>query len=132
MLPTARRWTLPSLPLCCCCTCPQAAAPVKWWQRKIGRATYFQIAVGLNITLVAIGLPMVWNSTVRRKWEAYHASKPPPQALFATLEQQEQWAAEVSARLAAGTRALAFCSTHCPALHTAFCVPAHASPRPRR
>lgn len=40
---------------------------------------------------------MVWNTTVRRKWEAYHAAKPPPQALFATLEQQEQWAAEVRA-----------------------------------
>jgi len=34
-----------------------------------------QLAVGINLTAIAVGLPLVWNYVVKQKWDEWRANK---------------------------------------------------------
>jgi hypothetical protein len=47
----------------------------QWWRRRGAQQTAAQLAFGVNMTVIALGLPLAWNWTVKGKWEAAAKTK---------------------------------------------------------
>jgi hypothetical protein len=44
----------------------------QWWVKRTGKQSVAQIAFGINISLLALGLPLGWNYVVEKKWSQWY------------------------------------------------------------
>lgn len=68
-----------------------------WWERRHAKQKAFQLAIAVNLSLVAIGLPLSWNTVVRQKSEELRAGDAASvsETTAALLRRNERYAVEI-------------------------------------
>jgi len=62
----------------------------RWMRGRHARQKRFQLALAVNLSLIAVGIPIAWNSTVRKKTEAWLAATPDREPEWLQLQREHE------------------------------------------